>query len=81
MTIKITQKENKPEVSIEILAQSIEAIAKFGKELKNSRLKEKTILILIQSVTGLARADIKAVLDALPQLEAEFLKPKAGLKR
>lgn len=60
---------------LEEIADNIERMARAFKILKNSRLKEDTIITLIQSKTGINRKEIKSVLDVLTNLDS-FLKPK-----
>lgn len=75
--------ELKTEVSqheLEIIAKHIERLTKATEALRTSRLKEKTILILLKDMTGMAQRDIKIVLDALPLLAKEYLKPEPPSK-
>jgi len=75
--------EPKTEVSqheLEIIAEHIERLTKAAEALRQSRLKEKTILVLLKDMTGMAQRDIKIVLDALPLLAREYLKPAAPSK-
>lgn len=68
----------KKEVSqheLRLVADHIEAVAKAAQQFQTSRLKEKTILVLLKHMTGLPERDIKAVLNALPLLGKEYLKP------
>lgn len=72
---KLTIKQNpEKKIPVEILAQHIQILAGVGKKLAGSRLKEKTILVLLQHSTGISQKDIKQVLDALSQLEKTYLK-------
>lgn len=68
----------KKEVSqheLRLIADHIEAVSKASEQFRASRLKEKTILILLKHMTGLAERDIKAVLNAIPLLGKEYLNP------
>lgn len=56
------------------LAGAIEKLSKVGEALRDSRLSEKAILLLLSNMTSLSQRDVKAVLDALPKLEKTFLK-------
>jgi len=54
---------------IDILAENIEKIATLGYQINNSNLSERAILVLLADVTGLSKATIKSVLNALPKLQ------------
>lgn len=70
-----TQTEAKAiEMSIEEIAAAVKQLSTVGQLLAKSRLKQKTILILLQHYTKLPHQDIKKVLEALLQLEREYLK-------
>lgn len=73
--VLVKQPENE-NIPMEVLANSIVKIAEASEALRKSRLKERTLLLLIQDYTKLSQRDIKAVLDALPLLEVAYLKPK-----
>lgn len=60
--------------SLESMAEHIAALSAIGHMLKNSRLKERTILLLLKDETNLSMHYIKKVLDALPKLEDKYLK-------
>lgn len=62
------------ESSLEAIADHVAVIAEVGKMIKNSRLKERAILLLLKDATGLSMTDISRVLDALPKLEMKYLK-------
>lgn len=66
-----------PAVVTEELAKAIEKLADIGKQLQSSRLKQDTIILLLQHMTKCRRTDIQEVLLALPHIAREFLKPKA----
>lgn len=71
----IKQSEKKEDlIPTQILAEHIRDIAIAGKVLAASPLKQKTIIVLLENMTKLPQYKIKQVLDALPQLEKEFLK-------
>lgn len=72
---KVSIKQNpEAEIPLEIMAEHIEKLSRFGQQIKSSRLKQKTIAILLSHATGLSQAKINDVLDALPQLEKLYLK-------
>lgn len=60
--------------TLDAMADNIAAIAEAGRQLKNSRLKEKTVLVLLSHHTKLSQKEVKTVLDALPELERQYLK-------
>ena len=72
--VKIVAKEGQELPEFKILAEEIAMFSKVGKQIQNSRLKLKTILIILSHATGLSQEKCKLVLDALPQLEKEYLK-------
>ncbi|MFV8250219.1 hypothetical protein [Bdellovibrio bacteriovorus] len=72
----VKQKEGKPEVTVEVLAQSIAEISKGMKALRKGRLKEKTLILLISTAAGVNKGDVQAVLTALESLESIYLKPE-----
>lgn len=76
MTANATPKTELSQHELNIIATHIEKVSRAAESFKASRLKEKTILVLLHSMTGLAQRDIKLVLDSLPLLEKEFLKPQ-----
>ena len=74
------RKKTEPETAI-VLASSLQAMAdniakvsEVGRAIKNSRLKEAAILTLMKDLTGEPKATIKKILDALPELEKQYLK-------
>lgn len=83
--VTVTQdKEN--EIPLEVLASSIVAISDGVKKLRNGRLKERALLLLIQQAappkkrgrysTGqhIPISTIKAVLDGMEALKTQFVK-------
>jgi hypothetical protein len=72
--VKVVQREGEPPIELEIIAQDIAKLAQVGRNIAASRLKQKTILILLSHFTGLGQHNIKTILDALPQLEKTYLK-------
>lgn len=65
--------ENKIEVPLEIISTHIARLSELGQQLKNSRLKERAVVLLLRDLTGLALVDIEKILKAIPRL-VEFLK-------
>lgn len=60
--------------SLESMADNIAKVAEVGATIKNSRLKEKAVLVLLKDLTGESQATIKKILDALPELERQYLR-------
>lgn len=60
---------------LEILAEQIAKVAKFGTDIKESSLTENAILILLKAKTGMHQTEVKKVLDELVALQ-DFIKPK-----
>lgn len=72
--IKIIQPDDMELVPVEVLAQSIKKLGYVHKSLQDNGLSERAILLLIHDLTGLAKRDIKAVLNSLGDLEKTYLK-------
>lgn len=64
------------EVPTEVLADSIVAVSAAIKQLRQSRLSEKTLLLLLSHSSGLGQRDVQRVLDAAEALETQYLKPR-----
>lgn len=62
------------EIPTEILAQAIVDLSAAGRALLNSRLKKRTLMLLLKDASGVSLHQIEKILDALPQLEKEYLK-------
>lgn len=60
--------------NLDALADHVAVLSEIGKMIEKSRLKQKTLILLLQQMTKLPQRDIMLVLDALPKLEQEFLK-------
>lgn len=73
VTQKIAEKQA-IKINLEEIAEHIRLTAQAGRALQNSRLKSRAVYVLLQDITGLPLNTIKLVLDALPQLEREYLK-------
>lgn len=71
--IKVVQKSPEHPV-LEIVAQDIKAISNLGRQINTSRLNQKAVIILLAHMTQLPQNTIRMVLDALPQLERQYLK-------
>lgn len=57
------------------IADSIVHVSECMKELKNTRLKEETIITLISDGSGIGKKTVKKVLDSMNELERIYLKP------
>ena len=64
------------EEGLEALAEHIEKLSRACTILESSRLKHRTILLLLKDMTGLPLYRIEALLDALPELSKRYVKPK-----
>jgi hypothetical protein len=62
------------ELLLEALAENIEKVAAAGLSLKNSRLSERAILLLLSDASGTRMAACRQVLDALPLLKDCYVK-------
>ncbi len=81
-------KTEKPELKVEVLQSSLEAMADniakisvIGKQLENSELSQRAILLLIKDITKQDMYQIDMVLKALPKLESVYLKKRAKKKK
>lgn len=71
-TIKLPEEHE--DLPLEILAEHIARLATVGEQIKHSKLKRRTILLLLKDITGIGIKDIDLILDALPLLGKKFLK-------
>lgn len=75
--VEVIQDEENP-MPVEILAEHIKAISEGVKKLMAGPLNEKAIVLLIQhaipGTAGVRVTDIRAVLNALENLERVYLK-------
>jgi hypothetical protein len=62
------------EFSFNQIEEEVRKISQIGQAIKNSRLKQKTIVLLLQDMTKIKKSDIELILDKLPELEKEYLK-------
>lgn len=63
-----------PVPTFDIVADDVRKLSRVGNEIKASRLKMKAVVILLHHIAGLSQRGMVKVLDALPQLEKEYLK-------
>lgn len=61
-------------IPVEELEKAIVEISAGMRKLRNSRLTERAILVLLQDSTGQSMRNIQAVLKGLEGLERRFLK-------
>lgn len=78
--MEVVQKKELSQHELNIIAENIEALGKVGAILNASRLKPKLIYLLLNKMTGVGQRDIELILNAIPQIEREFLKPKPTTK-
>jgi len=81
-TTKISVKQPDEPVALEVLADSIVAIAAGIKKLRSTRLKDSTLFLLVQHAAPKVRdgravgiAEIKAVFAGIESLQQAHLKP------
>lgn len=75
-TIRVVADESNPE-SLDILAKSIIEVAAFAKGIQVSRLKQNTVVLLIQDYIGarhITREQIGQVLEAAAKLKDAYTK-------
>lgn len=75
MKLKVTQKENAPEILTEVTAQAIQEISAALKRMRGGRLKEKALIILIKRAapSWVTEVQVRAVLEGISNLEKEYL--------
>lgn len=67
-TITVKTNEEKPE-PMEVIAQAIIDVSNAFQKLRNGRLTQRAIVLLIKDTTGLSQRDIEAVLIACENLK------------
>jgi hypothetical protein len=84
MKVLVKQDEQKP-VAVEVLAESIKAIAEGVRKLRAGPLNERALFLLIQHAAPtigkynsqkIGISDIRAVIEGMESLESVYLKPK-----
>lgn len=74
---RVAVKQNpEKEIATEVIAESIVAISDGIKKLRAGRLNDRALVLLLHDVTGVARRDIKVVLDGLQSLESTYIKKR-----
>lgn len=71
-TIKIKSNDENPE-PVEIIAKAIIDISVAFERIKNSRLSQKALVLLIQDQTRISQRDIIAILDIVPKLKDIYI--------
>lgn len=72
----VKQKENVPEVPTEVIAQSIVEIAEGIRKIRQTRLNDKALFLLINKASGVGIKEIETVLTTIGNLEYLYLKKK-----
>lgn len=70
----VVKKDPDSDVTAEVLAESIVKISQAMRQLRSGRLKDRAIIILLASSTGLNQHIIKQVIEGISSLEATYLK-------
>lgn len=71
--VNVIRNSENPE-PLEIIAQSIIEISNGFKKLASSKIKPRVLYLLIKDLTGLPIGTIEKVLNAIPELEKQFIK-------
>lgn len=74
MKTKLVQDPNKDEVPAEVLAQSIEDVAKGMRKILATRLTKRALMVLIRDACSISLREIEKVLDSVEHLDRRFLK-------
>lgn len=70
-------KDEKIQIPVQIMEQSIVDVAKAARQLKNSRITQRAIVLLIQDELGvrnISKDQIANVLDAAAELDKVYLR-------
>lgn len=73
--IKVVAINNEPMEPIEIIQNSIIALAQGMKKINESRLNEDVIVTLLSRSSNIPRGHVQSILRHLTQLEKLYLKP------
>lgn len=60
--------------SIEVIARSVIEVSEAMKKIRNGKLKDRALILLIQDVSKVTQTDIKKVLDACEVLASVYTK-------
>ena len=72
--IEIIKDDDEKFISFELMQSEIVKLANVGKQIKKSRLKQRTIILLLHDATKVSKGSINVILEALPDLEKRYLK-------
>lgn len=64
------------ETPTEVLAASIVAISQAARQMRAGRLNDKALVLLISHYSGESQRTVKLVLDAIENLEREYVRPR-----
>lgn len=70
--VRVTQLEGEPEVTTEIIAQSIVRIDEAMKKILNSGLKLETLVLLLHDASGVNKTQCAAVLHSIAGLRLMY---------
>lgn len=70
----IVHQDPEKEIPVEILAKSISDIAKGMKQISESRLSKRALMLLIRDSSNVSLGEIERVLKSLDSLERVYLK-------
>ena len=76
----VKKDEENPEPT-EVIAAAIIEISAAIKKMDAGRLKRRAILVLLRDQTGLPMSEIERVLNAIGDLEKDYVKPKIDGKK
>ena len=71
VTVKKDEKNPEP---VEVIAKSIIEISRGFQKMKDSRLNQRAIILLIKDLSGVQMGEIEKVLNAAASLEKWFIK-------
>jgi len=71
--INETEEQKKQRETVETIAKNIASLAKSVHALLNGQLNRKALLILLASSSGQSKSIVSDVLDALENLEKEWI--------
>lgn len=72
--VDVCIKDGEEPLAFEVLQPEIVKLANVGKQINESRLKQRAIILLLHDITKIPKAHIKYVLNALPTLKDRYLK-------
>lgn len=75
-SVQVKQDPEKP-IPAEIIAESIETIAKGMRKLNETRLTRRAIIALVHENSKIAKSTIEIVLNNLESLETTWLKKRS----